>query len=95
MFSSPELISPKGKSEQRPEQETYPESESLKLKEALIQEELMRRSEMKQSAWGERYGHAFHQLFIYPENQQLFLDLYEDDPEALYKLLDEIISKNN
>ena len=47
------------------------------------------------AAWKERYDHAFRQLFIHPENQQLFWDLYENEPEALYGLLDKILSGNN
>ena len=95
MFSSPELITPKRKLEKKERQESLPETEDIKLKKELIRKELMHRSMLAPAAWKERYDHAFRQLFIHPENQQLFWDLYENEPEALYGLLDKILSGNN
>lgn len=69
-----------------------PEEQQIRIQ---IERELMRRSSVKDNQeWVDRYGKAYADLFNNEENKASFLKMFQEEPEALYALLRQVLGED-
>jgi len=68
-----------------------PEEQQIRIQ---IERELMKRSSVEdKEEWVAQYGKAYYDLFNDEENKKNFLRMYQEEPEALYALLQQILER--
>lgn len=69
-----------------------PEEQQIRIQ---IERELMNRSSIKDTQeWVSRYGKAYADLFNNEENKASFLKMFQEEPEALYALLRQVLGED-
>lgn len=92
-MKSPESFSP-GRAEKIPKSETGEISAAEFLKyNNWIQIELMKRSQLEDMKWVQKYSQKFRDLF--KENKEQFIRMYHEDLEALCALIKEVLEKED
>jgi hypothetical protein len=92
-MKSPESFRPKN-SESKPENGSQEISAAEFLKyNNWIQIELMKRSQLEDMAWVQKYSQKFRDLF--KENKEEFIKMYHEDLEALCALIAVVLEKDN